>query len=886
MRQARPGPRKEEPVPRVRLPADLRPTYYDLALEVVPERESFSGTALIAVELDRPHRALALHGLGLKVGLLEVRDEIGRRVEATLQEPESDGFLELDLARPLGPGPATLRFEYEAPFNLQLEGLYRVETGGRAYAFTQFQSISARLAFPCFDEPAFKTPFDVALTVRADHVAVANTLAVSEELLPDGLKRVRFARTERLPTYVLAWAVGPLDVVEAPQIRPEATRTRPLPLRGVAPRGRGPELQYALEHAPAQVLALERYLGLGYPFDKLDLIAVPDFAAGAMENPGAITFRDSLLLLHGEGAPEDQKRAFADVLAHELAHMWFGDLVTMPWWDDTWLNEAFASWMGNRVLQELYPQYHAGVWMLEVVQGAMQLDGLGSARQIRQPVESVHDIENAFDPITYDKGMALLAMFERWLGAETFQRGIRLYLERHRFATAVAEDWTAALSEAAARDAAEPFESFLHQPGVPLVEAEVRRRDGGAVLSLRQSRFLPIGSQAAREQTWHLPICVRYSDGASEKAASVLLGGPDGELALEGDPAWVLPNADGAGYYRWSLAADDLRQLERRGWGNLTARERLSFADSVSAAFETAKLPAAEIFEALWPLAEDETRAVAVSPMRLVRFAWNYLLDEELRPAVEAFGRALYRPLLARLGWETGPEESAEPRLLRQEVLEFLAFVGHDREVRAEAEQRGRAYLGLGGDGRLHPEAMEAGLVTVCVSVAVQAGGAPVFDEALRHLIPSEAGILRSKLLWALGSTPEPMLAARARELTLDGRLRVNEALMPLERQRENEATREAAWEWLKANFDAVVARIGRLRAGTTPELASRFCTRAQARDVETFFAPRINQLTGGPRNLALVLERIELTAARIEAQAESARSFFAQWTAGATVRR
>jgi alanyl aminopeptidase len=867
-------------LPRVRLPADVRPTHYALSLEVVPERESFLGQTRIKIHLDRPRETILLHAAGLKIGSLLMQDSGGRRIEAGWREGEDEGMIELRPAEPLGPGLTLLRIGYEAPFNLQLEGLYRVEVRGRAYAFTQFQSISARLAFPCFDEPGFKAPFDVELTVRSEHVAVANTLAVAETPLADGLKRVRFATTVSLPTYVLAWAVGPLDVVEAFPVRPQASRRQPLPLRGIATNGRGPELRYALEHAPAQILALEEYLGIGYPFDKLDLIAVPDFAAGAMENPGAITFRESLLLFEAANAPQEQKRSFADVLAHELAHMWFGDLVTMHWWDDTWLNEAFASWMGNRVLQALYPEYQPGVWMLEAVHGAMSLDSLRSARQIRQPVESAHDIENAFDPITYDKGMALLAMFERWLGVETFRRGVRLYLERHRFGTATAEDWLAALSEAAGRDVGTPFQSFLLQPGVPLVEARLGREVGRSIVELRQSRFLPVGSRAARDRTWQIPLCARYGAGSESYETCTLFGGPEGELALEPGiaPSWVLPNADGAAYLRWSLAAEDLRSLREWGWQSLTPRERLSAADSLVVAFEAATLPADEIYAALRTLAEDETRAVAVVPMRLLRFARECLAGADLRPAVEAYARDLYRPVFGALAWQAAPNEGPEHKLLRQDVLEFLALVGRDPQVRAEAERRGRAVLGLDTNGALNLGAVEADLLETCLTVGVQEGGPAAFEAARKHFADCDSALLRWQLLRALSAATMPELSARARELVLDPSLRVNETLVPLERQRDEPAAREAAWRWLQEHFDAVVQRIGRLRAGLTPALAGRFSDLTHAKEVEDFFRPRIDQLVGGPRNLALVLERIELAAARIAAHEAAARRFFRRW--------
>jgi alanyl aminopeptidase len=324
----------------------------------------------------------------------------------------------------------------------------------------------------------------------------------------------------------------------------------------------------------------------------------------------------------------------------------------------------------------------------------MQLDSLVSARQIRQPIESTHDIENAFDDITYEKGMGLLTMLERWLGEETFRRGVNLYMERHRYGNAVADDLLEALSEAAGRDVAAPINSFLLQPGVPLLEVSVHCEGDSSWLALRQSRYLPAGSSGERARTWQIPICVRYAEGRKSFETSMLLDAPEGRLLLESDarPWWVLPNADGAGYYRCALAAADLQRLREAGWSSLSPRERLSVADSIGAAFDSAALPAEDVYHSFEALARDANRSVAVAPMRLIRFAREYLADESLRPQVEAYARRLYRPAYDALGWgpPAGVDEDGESRLLRQQVIEFLVLTGRDPEVRQEAARRGR----------------------------------------------------------------------------------------------------------------------------------------------------------------------------------------------------
>jgi cytosol alanyl aminopeptidase len=869
---------EEKSVPLGRLPADVRPTYHELSVEVQPQLETFSGQIRIEVRLEAPRDVIWLHALGLEVHELSVVPAGGQRVGARFEMAHPDGIAALRLDKPIGPGAASLRLQFSAPFDVQLDGLYRVQAGGRSYAFTQFQSIAARKAFPCFDEPAFKAPWDLTLVVRRQDEAIANTREVGREQRQDGLWCVRFATTPPLPSYLLAWAVGPLDLVEAPPIPASPLRPAPVPLRGAAARGRGAELAYALAQAPAQLAALEDYFGIAYPYDKLDLVAVPDFATGAMENAGVITFREAFLLLEEASAPEGQKRILIDVLAHELAHQWFGNLVTMSWWDDLWLNEAFAEWMGKRVVHSLYPQYRFELSSLESVHGAMREDSLRSARQIRQPVETNHDIENAFDEITYQKGLALLSMMEHWLGEEVFRQGVRLHVGRHEHSTATAADLLSAVSEAAGRDVSAAFETFLLQPGVPLLRVGSGNDAGPPHLRLQQGRFLPVGSEARAGRLWQIPVCVRYGDRSQSYESSTLLGAAEGrlELDLSGPPAWILPNAAGAGYYRWALPPEDLERLLRDGWEHLGGRERLTVADSLEAAFEAASLPVGHVLDALPRLASDEHRAVAVAPMRLLRFLCEHAADAELRPRLERFCRELYRPRLEQLGWEALPSgDEPETRLLREAVMGFLADIGADPEVAAEAAQRGRDYLGIGSGGALQPAAVLPELAGLSVAAAIRADGAPTFDTALEHLFHSEVAILRARLLAALAATRDPKLCARVHALVLDPRLRVNELLLPLHRQMAQPQTRELTWQWFRASHDAVAERVGQLVAGSLPDLARYFCSAAAAREAREHFEPRVEKTLGGPRNLANALESIALREARLRAAAPGVREYF-----------
>jgi len=876
---AAPLPLPPVETPLGKLPTTVTPLAYRLELALIPDRERFAGVVEIDLQIDEPAQRIFLHAQALQVASVELRSADGVSVAAAFQSIESTGVASIDLQTPIGPGRYTTRITYDAPYDRQLKGIYRVSAGGQDYAFTQFEAISARQAFPCFDEPRFKTPFDVELTVRENDRAIANTQELSSELLPQGLRKVRFATSEPLPTYLVAFAVGPLDVIEAPPLAPNEVRTKPIPFRAIAVAGKGKDLAHAIEHTPPMVAALEAYFGIAYPYDKLDIIAVPDFASGAMENAGAITFREPLLLLDAARATEGQRRSYAYVMAHELAHQWFGNLVTMPWWDDIWLNEAFATWMGHRVVEQLNPEYHADVSLLQSVHHAMAQDSLSSARVIRQPIDTSNDIANAFDSITYSKGGAVLDMFEQYVGRETFRRAIHEYISGHRFGTATTSDLMAALSTAHGTDLRPAFSGFLDQAGVPLLQARLECTPDARRIHFSQSRFLPIGSSSSRDRTWQVPLCVRWGVGDTVEKTCALITEREFDLTLPGTecPDWFMPNADASAYVRVALSTVDLEHLRERGWSRLNAREQLALSDSLSAAFAAGAIDTSALLGAASTLASSSERAVATTAMGWISFAHDHLVEAAVRSKVEAFGRLLYASLGKRVGWKERSGEDGEMRLLRSEVLTFLALEADDQATRREAAKRGRAYVGFGTDGALHMDAVATDLLGLALTVAVQEGDAAYFDHLLRLLGQTEDAVLRDRLLHALGAVRDPVLAERALALSLLPTVRVNEALTTLSVQLHDPDRRDAAWAWLIGHFDAVLGRVGVARGGRMPWLAAAYCSTEAIEPVRALFGPHLDVLQGGPRNLSGSLEAIALCAAKVNAQRASAAEYFAK---------
>jgi aminopeptidase N len=853
-------------LPVGRLPPEVRPIQVALSLVVDPEKPTFQGVIDLAIQLDDARDILWIHGRDLRPTRVTITHEGGPPLETRWDQVTPAGLVALRPEERIEPGRAVIHVEYEGAFGDRQEGLFRVTKDGARYAFTQFEPTFARRAFPSFDEPSFKAPFDVTLYVPKGDVVVSNGAETGRSEAPGGRERVTFATTEKLPSYLIAFAVGPFDVVNGPAIPASATRPAPVPLRGFAARGRGPEIAYALAHAGPILGAIEGYLGVPYPYAKLDLIAVPE-KRGAMENAGAVTFGEPLLLLDAKTATVAQEQGLISVTAHELAHQWFGDLVTMPWWDDLWLNESFATWMARKITGQIRPDYDSAARATEAAHSAMEQDVLSSARAIRQPITRDDDIYNAFDGITYQKGSVVLEMFEENAGPKAFQAGLHAYLEAHRHGNATEADLLQAISTSAGRDVATPFRSFLFQKGVPFVEATLSCGKQPA-LQLHQGQFLPAGIKAAESMVWKIPVCARYDAGSGVKTSCTMLTERDGTLPLDGVkcPAWVMPNAGGRGYYRWSLPREGLKQLAEKGYPALTAAERLSFAESVRSGAVNGRIPMSDALDALAPFADDPSRAVAAAPMSLLREAREWLLgDEKAARAFEAFASELYAPARKDLAWEAaaGAIEDGDRSLRRRDVITFLGWTARDPALRREAAERGRAYVGSGKDGAIHPEAVDRQVAGAALRIAGSEGDAALFDALLALLAKADKEIVRERILGALTAVTRPELSARALDLTFDPRLRSDEALAPLNGQLAQPETRDAAWAWLEAHVDAVLARLPPARAARLAWAGAAFCDAGHADAIERLFGERAKKLDGGPREIAGAVESVRLCAMR-----------------------
>ena len=856
----------EPPAPKVQLPKGVTPLAYRLDLEVFPERDAFAGRAQITVRFDAAIDTFFLHGRGLDVESIALRAG-SATIAATYRQATPDGFARVTLARAIEPQTAELDIRYRARFSRLLEGLFHVQTGGEWYAFTQFEPIDARGAFPCFDEPRFKTPFMLSIVAPQGLTVAGNSPIAKTDSLPDGTQRVSFEPTPPLPTYLLAFVVGPLDVADGGKLDGASA----VPLRGLATKGRGPEFRYALANTGDFVALLEDYFGRPYPFKKLDLVAVPGLP-GAMENPGLITSAEYVVLF-GEHPPLPQQRAFANVTAHELAHQWFGDSVTMAWWDDLWLNEAFADFMSAKVVQTWRPSYHADEGLVQSALSAMGADNLANVRRIREPIENFNDINNAFDGITYKKGAGVLNMVEGFVGENAFRDGVRAYLGAHAGGSADMSDLVGTLVEASGRgELVGVMRTFAELPGTPLVDVALRCGNGPATVTLTQQRYLPVGSTANAQQQWDVPVCMRFGvvDGVREQCTVLTQQSADVVLdGVDGCPTWLLPNRGGRGYYRWRLDETRLDRLISVMYSALTPSERLALADSLTAAVAAGGADLAAYFARIPQLLNGRERYLIASPMPIWRTLQTFVLDDAERDASRARMRELYSAALGELGRRGATND--EDRLTQITLIGILANDARDPALRAELTRDALAYVGYGTDGELHPDKLDSNLVGTALRIAAQDAD-PRFVVALEgRLKGADDPVLRDALLAAIGGANDSTLAQR---LAVDDSIRGDDYLTLLGSMFSLD-TAERNWPWFAANVDALLERAPTFERHWLVDMSRTYCSAERADAVTALFEPRLQHIEGGRRALDQAVERIRLCVAFRNAYSEQAKTLF-----------
>jgi aminopeptidase N len=855
--------------PELRLPGDVKPTRYELDVTILPDKPTASGRIHIPVEVVKPTRVVWLNATELTIGHAAIDGKPARVLAG------GEDFVGIAADRELIAGPHTVDVSFTAPIDRgKSRGMYSEHEGSDAYVYTFFEPIDARRAFPCFDEPSYKVPWQLTFHVKREHVALANAPIERETPEADGMKKVEIATTKPLPSYLVAFVVGPFEVVDGGT----AGRVK-TPIRFIIPKGRAGELGYAKQVTPRVVAALEDYFDMPYPYIKLDVAVVPRFW-GTMEHPGIVAMGQPLTLIRPDQETRERKLSYANILSHELSHYWFGDLVTMAWWDDTWLNEALGEWSDMNITEAAEPSWRVRDDRIFLSAGAMRADETLSTQSIRQPVITRQAIESSFDgQITYLKGASMFRMFESFVGRDAWRKFIHAYLRSHAWGNASADDFLRSLSENLGASTAAAVRTFLEQPGVPKITAQVRcEARKPPQIELTQTRSLPAGVVDPQPKLWSVPVCLRYGDAKSSHkecfslttaTASFELGAkPGGGSDARSCPSWMILNGDAVGYYRSTVDVAMARGLLTAN--SPTARsarptpvERMMLVEDLRAAVVRDELALDKLLSLVPVVAADPDDKVARSALAAADLPLRGL-DDTMYRAARAWYQKAFGARAKRLGWHRGAKDSEELHDLRQAIVPLVAQ--EDPALSAEATRLADRWLadrtGITDD-----------LAGAALVVAAYRGDAARFD---RYLAAAKAARDRDeheRLLGTLGTFANPAIANKSLALVLGNDLDLRDSLGIVFGVLGRRETRDIGIAFVQAHLDELLPRMrDDEAAGFLGGLAGRFCDTERRAAMEALVVPRAAKIGGAQTRVTRALEQSKQCIAHTERQLPALR--------------
>ena len=828
------------PASAQRLAGTVIPEHYTLSFAPDLTQATFQGEASIDVQLLESTRSVTLHAAEMTFDTATVAAG-GQTQMASVTFDARTETVTLTAPQLLPEGPATLHITYRGVLNDELRGFYLSEANGRRYAVTQLEATDARRAFPSFDEPVYKATFDISLVIDAGDTAISNGALVSDTPGPNpGKHTLQFARTAKMSTYLVAMVVGDFVCREG-----GADGT---PIRICSTPDKRELTGFALEAAEQQLQFFNRYFDLPYPFGKLDIIAVPDFAAGAMENTGAITFRERLLLVDPSRAALNTRKSIASILAHEIAHQWFGNLVTMRWWDDIWLNEGFATWLANKPLAEWRPEWNVHLDDAADTQSALGLDALGSTRAIQLEVETPDEINQVFDGIAYEKAAAVLRMVEQYVGPDLFRRAITSYLAKYSYANASGADFWQEMALVTGQPVDRIIQSFVEQPGVPLLSVRASCVNTTSQISIEQGRFTTdTAAPPSTGQVWTVPACFRT---AGNEPRCEVINRPVQTVSISGCDG-VFANADSRGYYFTEYSPDGVRALAAAAAG-LEPIERLGLLGDEWWIVRSGRHDVDVYLDLAGALAGDATPAVGSELASRLSYVGSYLLSPAGRPAYQGWIRERFGPSLAALGLPGDADDDDDIQARRATLLSLLAVTANDSALQQRARAMAEQYLD-------DPGSLSGTLARTVLRVGALNGDADLYDRYMPSLgtltsDPEEYYRFFSALPWFR----DPALVSRTLEFALSPGVRTQDTATLIAVLLGQSWGQDAAWAFTRQQWNAITEKLGTSFQGI-PALVSAvgaFCSAERATEVRTFFSA--SPVPSATRTLRRSLERID----------------------------
>ncbi|MBI4529021.1 MAG: M1 family metallopeptidase [Deltaproteobacteria bacterium] len=806
-----------------RLPATVVPERYEIRLTPDLSDLSFHGEERVYVTVREPVSEIVLNARDLVIREVSVVGQSGEKWEAKPRLDEKKERLIALFPESLRPGPWQLLIAFSGILNPKLEGFYHsayeIQGQKKILAATQFEATHARQAFPCWDEPALKAVFQVTLVVDEGLTAISNTAILRESAIPARQKKeIVFHETIRMSSYLVAFIVGEFE--SSDPVHVDGT-----PVRVWAVPGKRHLANFAREIGAFSLSYFARYYDLPYPGDKLDLIAIPDFASGAMENLGAITFRETALLVDDESATHAERERVADVVSHENAHMWFGDLVTMRWWNGLWLNEAFATFMEIMSVDAWKPAWRRWESFSLSRAAATLVDGLKSTRPVEYAVEKPEEAAAMFDVLTYEKGASVLRMLEQYLGPEIFRDGIRLYLRKHQYGNAETTDLWDAIEESSGQPVRALMDSWIFQAGYPLVTARVEKES----LYVSQQIFRYLQDGDAPDRLWHIPVQIRARTRSGLESRTLLLTEKEARVDLSEPPGWVVVNAGGHGFYRVRYAPDLLRRLLSEAVDDLSAAEKFHLINDVWATTLAGLVPLGEYLDLLTAFRNETDRNVWSAIIGSLHYLQR-VMEPAQWPALQSLVRELVGPAAARLGWNPREGEPERTRQLRGELFAVLGTLGEDRTVQAEARRLYENY-------KRGTTSVDQNVIPALIAIVAHTGGAREYQEFFGNFKNARTPQEEQRYLFALADFRPPDLKERTLALALNGNVRSQNAPYLMRALLWNPEGRERAWRFMKEHWEEMLQRYPDNSIARMCEGITALATPQLEADVSNFFA-------------------------------------------------